>query len=201
MDWLSLLEGNTYILVASSGLRNSPCPFESSFPGPLSFSECSQTLPTLPIFLESLNFPSHHMISGHTAGWVTLEQGSAHPVFLRVGSAWSILRRLEPFYLAAILHYLLPIACKENQQDFPPMLLPATLSSILFYVAVLPPVIRSVFRLSVIASTSVHYCSFCVWRWSIDILDNCLMHHLVLIASWKHHQCVFLPNSNNFGSP
>lgn len=130
-----------------------------------------------------------------------LEQGSAHPVFLHVGSAGSILRRLEPFYSAAILHYLLAIARKENQQEFPPMLLPATLSSILFYVAVLPPVIRSVFRLSVIASTSVHYCNFCVWRWSIDILDNCLMHHLVLIASWKHHQCVFLPNSNNFGSP
>lgn len=85
MDWLSLLEENTKRLVASSGLRNSPCPFENSFPGPpvfLSAVNAPRRFPTLPIFLESLNFPSHNPISGHTAGWVTLEQGSAHPARL-----------------------------------------------------------------------------------------------------------------------
>lgn len=72
-----------YILVASSSLRNGPCTFGNSCPGPPGFlfaAECSQVLPMVPVFLEFLfiTFPLTTWFRVHRR-IRDVREGLAHP--------------------------------------------------------------------------------------------------------------------------
>lgn len=173
------------ILLASSSLRNSPCTFEDSFPGPPVFLFAAERCPVPPTLSSPpprvYHLPPHNMIPGRTSGWVTLAGLGTPQVFHCLGSSRS---KMNSFIWPSsyIIYSLYPVR-KTYNKDFPVMLLLVSVSHLVFMWLFFPPVLCFVLGLSVIGSTSVHYFHFCVWRGSIDILDNCLMHHLVLIAS------------------